>query len=382
MIFLVVLIGFGAGFIGGFFAVNMNSDFFSWIKSGLETNVIVRQPAAAPAASEESATLSAVKKISPATVSIVITKDISQFYNQTGTIPLEISEYQGPQKAEVGGGSGFIISADGFIVTNKHVIADASAEYSVILSDGRRFDAKIIASDPLMDLAFLKINAQDLPVVWLGDSDKLSIGQTVIAIGYSLSEYQNSVTKGIISGTKRRINAQGETIDQAIQTDAAINPGNSGGPLINLRGEVIGINTAINLEGQLIGFAIPINSAKKAIESIKTTGRIIRPWLGVRYLPLNAVISKANNLPVDFGALIVKGAAPTDFAVVPGSPADKAGLKENDIILLAGGVKLDDNNSLANVLGKYNVGDFVDLKVLRAGKEIIVKVKLEEFNNK
>ncbi|MFA5133199.1 MAG: trypsin-like peptidase domain-containing protein [Patescibacteria group bacterium] len=378
LILFIFLIGLASGFIGGILAINVNSDFFSWIKNGITQSNSSQKMSVAD---EESATTAAVAKNFPATVNIVITKDLNQLYNQTGpflTIP-KSTDPQNPKKIDIGGGSGFIVSSDGLIATNKHVVADKTAEYSVILSDNRRFDAKIIASDPVLDLAFIKIETNNLPTVSLGNSDNITIGQSVIAIGYSLSEYQNTVTKGVVSGIKRQVDTQGEIIDQAIQTDAAINPGNSGGPLLNLKGEVIGINTAINEEGQLIGFALPINSAKKDIESMISSGRIVKAWLGVRYVPLNPDISRADNLPVSYGALVVKGQSPTELAIIPGSPADKAGLKEGDIITSVGQQKIDQNNSLASLLSKYNVGDNIELKILRSGKEIIIKPKLEEF---
>ena len=394
-IVLVIFASFIFGMIGGLLAPNLNEDFFGWIKGSVQETItqekIVQEKVIKSMIEEENATIKAVNKTLASTVNIIITKDISQYYNQTGPyiIPFELfygtqpetdSGKGQPQKTEVGGGSGFIISSDGLILTNKHVVSDQTAEYSIILSNGKKYDAKLVAADPFMDLAVLKIEASDLPVVELGDSDKIALGQTVIAIGYSLSEYQNSVTKGIVSGTKRRISAEGETIDEAIQTDAAINPGNSGGPLINLKGEVIGINAAINLHGQLIGFAIPINSAKTVIESVKKYGRIVRPWMGVRYILLDKNISEANNLPVDYGALLVNGTAATDFAVIPSSPADKAGLKERDIILEVNNKKIDADNTLSKLIGQYSVDTAINLKVLRQGKEIIIKVILEEYD--
>jgi len=388
IVLLVVFAGFVFGIIGGMVAVNFNNDFLGWMKTSLEQGV-VKQKVITSYVEEEDLTIKAVNKVQAATVNIVISKDVSQLYNQTGPftlfyggVPYQASEPSGPQIQEVGGGSGFIISSDGLIVTNKHVIADTTAQYTAVLADGRKFPAKIVASDPFIDVAFLKITAQNLPVVTLGDSDKLSVGQTVIAIGYSLGEYQNTVTKGIVSGINRRIAAEGETIDETIQTDAAINPGNSGGPLVNLKGEVIGMNTAINQQGQSVGFAIPINGIKQTIASVKQYGKIVRPWLGVRYVLLNDQIQKAGNLPVNYGAILVKGQSPTEMAVIPGSPADKAGLKENDIILQVNGEKIDENNSLSKLMSKYQVGNVVGLKVLRQGKEININVTLEEYTQK
>ena len=186
-----------------------------------------------------------------------------------------------------------------------------------------------------------------------------------------------------MSGIGRTIVAGGasgsERLEGVIQTDAAINPGNSGGPLVNLAGQVVGINTAIDRQGQLIGFAIPINTAKKVIESVEKHGRIVRPYLGVRYIMLNKQIAEDNNLDVDYGALIVRGEKRTELAVIPGSPADKAGLVENDIILEVNGVKVDENNSLAKLIQQYNVGDVITLKIWHKGEEKEVQVKLGEY---
>lgn len=346
---------------------------------------------------EEQATIDAVKQVSPAVVSIVITKDLSKIY-QPNEFDSPFFEFGFPfgfrfspspppsGKQEIGGGTGFIVDAKrGYIVTNKHVVRDTEAEYSVLTNDGERYDAKVLARDPFNDVAILQIKAKNLTAVRLGDSDKLEMGQTVIAIGNALGEYRNTVTKGVVSGIGRTIvagsSAGSERLEGVIQTDAAINPGNSGGPLVNLSGEVIGINTAIDREGQLIGFAIPINTVKKVIESVEKFGRIVRPYMGVRYIMINKQIAEDNNLDVDYGALIVKGAKPTDLAVIPGSPADKAGLVENDIILEVNGVKVDENNSLAKLIQQYNVGDEITLKVLHKGREKEVKLKLEEFKD-
>ncbi len=345
---------------------------------------------------EQSATIAAVKKVSPAVVSIIISKDLSKYYNHTGPniFPFDdffefgFPEFYSPQqkkgKQEIGVGTGFIVDGEkGLIITNKHVVADEDAEYSVITNDGQRYDnVEVLARDAINDLAIIKIKAKGLPQVELGDSDSLEIGQTVIAIGFALGEYKNTVTKGVISGRGRTIVAgdfrSSESLENVIQTDAAINPGNSGGPLLNLKGQVIGVNTAISREGQLIGFAIPANEAKFVYESIRDTGRIVRAFLGVRYIILNKAIAQANNLKVDYGALIVRGSTLEDLAVVPGSPADKAGLQENDIILEVNGKKINKNYSLRRAIGRLKPGEEVELKIFHKGKEKVVKVKLEE----
>lgn len=340
---------------------------------------------------EESATIESVKKVTPSVVSIIITKDLSKYYDLKGYspfddffgFPFESAPQNGSGKQEIGGGTGFIISSDGMILTNKHVVSDNEAEYTVITNDGKKYEAKVLATDFMNDIAVVKIDAKDLPVVEFGDSDSLELGQTVIAIGNSLGEYRNTVTKGVISGKGRRVEAGGEgmseVLEEALQTDAAINPGNSGGPLINLSGQVIGINTAINQQGQLIGFAIPINQAKKSVESVKKFGKIMRPFLGVRYVLLNKDISQSNNLSVDYGALIVRGEQQTDLAIVPGGPADKAGLVENDIILEVNGQKINEEHPLTKEISKYQPNEEIELKVLHKGEEKKVKVKLGEY---
>ena len=242
----------------------------------------------------------------------------------------------------------------------------------------------MLARDPVLDLAVVKIDMKNLTPLSLGDSDSVKIGETVIAIGNALGEFRNTVTKGVVSGIGRTVTASGtadgsEVIEGAIQTDAAINPGNSGGPLLNLQGEVIGVNTAMSQAGQLIGFALPINEAKRVIDSVERYGKIIRPYVGVRYVMINEEIAKANQLPVQEGALITRGEQRTDLAIMPGSPADKAGLAENDIILELDGQKVDKDNSLARLIARHSPGDTVTLKILHKGEEKEVKVKLEQF---
>jgi len=291
-------------------------------------------------------------------------------------------------KQKVGGGTGFVVLRDkGLILTNKHVVSDKDADYTVVTNNGNEFKAKVLARDPFNDIAILKIENKDfdLPALDLGDSDKLKIGQTVIAIGNALGEYRNTVTKGVVSGIGRKVIAggvlgQSETLEGVIQTDAAINSGNSGGPLIDLNARVVGINTAISRQGQLIGFSIPINQAKNVIESVEKHGRIVRPFLGVRYTLINEKIAETNNLEVDYGALIIKGSAQEELAVIPGSPADKAGLVENDIILKVNGNKVGQENSLSKLIQKHQPGDVIDLLVYHKGEEKELQATLEEYN--
>lgn len=339
-----------------------------------------------------------VEKNASGVVSIIITKDIpkarSFFNNPFSPFFFDPFGSQGgsgiqgngsgeTERQKIGSGSGFFVSADGLVVTNKHVVSDEQAEYTIIAIGGQEYPAKVLARDPSNDIAVLKVEGSDFPALTLGDSDRIKVGQTVIAIGNPLGEFAGSVTRGIISGLKRNVSAgsgfgASERLTDIIQTDAAINPGNSGGPLFDLDGAVIGVNVAMAQGAENIGFALPINQVKRIAEQIRATGKISIPYIGVRYVLLDDTIQKANNLPYDYGALILRGQNMTDFAVIPGSPADKAGLMENDIILEINGEKIDAEHPLGNVIGKHSVGDEVTLKIWHKGEEKEVKVKLEE----
>ncbi|MBI5466721.1 MAG: trypsin-like peptidase domain-containing protein [Candidatus Kerfeldbacteria bacterium] len=333
---------------------------------------------------EDSATVDVVERASPAVVSIIISKDYSKVYGQESPFDnfFGFPTTQRPQgQQEIGGGSGFIVRSDGLIVTNKHVVSDDQASYTVVMNDGKRYDAKVLATDPTNDVAVVKIEAKDLPTLPFGDSNGVIIGQSVIAIGNALGEYRNTVTKGIISGKSRTITAgdasgKTETLEDVFQTDAAINPGNSGGPLLDLDGNVIAINTAVNQSGQLIGFAIPGNVVKRDIASVEASGKISRPFLGVRYVLITQALADQNKLPANHGALIQ--ADGDSVAVVPGSPADKAGLVENDIILSLNGSDITVDHTLTGALNQLNVGDTVKLKVYHKGETKEISVTLEE----
>jgi len=372
LIVLAVLLIFLAGAAGGVGGVLL----FSADNGALAKKLGVNGDLAIPTTKteklvveESNGIIDAVNKVSPSVVSIT---------TQT-TVQGILGAYQTESA-----GSGFIITSDGLILTNKHVVADATAQYTVVTLDGKTYSATVQSQDPTMDLAVLKIDARNLPVVDLGDSDQLQVGQWVVAVGNALGQFQNTVTSGVISAKDRQIQASdsagssSETLSNLLQTDAAINPGNSGGPLVNLAGQVVGINTAVASDAQGIGFAIPINQAKSAIDSIKKTGKIVRPYLGVRYIEITPDIAKSSSLSVDHGALIEPGSGLTDFAVVPGSPADKAGLQANDIVLQVNGTDIDVNHSLIQLLQNFQVGDQITLKVLSKGSQKDVKVTLEQ----
>jgi len=337
-----------------------------------------------------------VKKVSPAVVSIAITKNVpiieQYFINPFGNDPffqqffgdqLKIPQYRqkGTKKQEVGGGSGFIISTSGLILTNKHVVSDVEAEYTVLTNDGKKYSAQVLARDPIQDLAVLRIDANRLTTIPLADSDKVDVGQIAIAIGNSLGEFKNTVNVGVVSGIGRTIVASGggatETLQNVIQTDASINPGNSGGPLLNLKGEVVGINTAIAQGAQNIGFAIPINQAKRDINDVISKGKIVTPYFGVRYATITSALKEEKKLPFDYGALVVKGDQ-GEQSVISGSPADKAGIKEGDIILEFNSKQVNKNQQLSSLIILNSVGDVIPLKVWRDGKIINLNITLAE----
>ncbi len=347
----------------------------------------------------EAAVIAAVQKASPAVVSITISENVpivencpDNSFDLNGLDP-EFQQLFGDilptstpcdsgktEFQEVGGGSGFIISSDGLILTNKHVVSDTNASYSVLTNDGKTYTAKVLARDSNQDLAILKIKATGLPTVTLGDSNGLQLGQTAIAIGNALGQFSNTVSVGVVSGLSRTVTAAApdsdvpETITGVIQTDAAINPGNSGGPLLDLRGEVIGIDTAIASDAEDIGFAIPIDQAKSAINSVESTGQIQVPYLGVRYVPVDADLATSQKLPIAYGALIHGDA--DGPAVEPGSPAAKAGIQAGDIIESVSGEKIDADHDLGNIIDQYNVSSTVALVINRKGKEMTIPVVL------
>lgn len=282
-------------------------------------------------------------------------------------------------------GTGFIISSDGYIATNKHVVANAT-KIGVILDDGSTYeDVELIGTDPINDFAIIKIkDVKDLTPIKIGDSKTTNIGQQVVAIGNALGTYQNSVTSGIISGKGRSLTASDssrttyETLSDMIQTDAAINGGNSGGPLVNAAGEVIGINTAYASQGNNVGFAIPINSVKGIMAGVLKDGKFERAVLGVRYQTITPLIAKEKKLDVTAGAY-VKGSNNAS-AVIKGSAGDKAGIKDGDTVTAVNGTKIGTAGSLGSLIGEYAVGDTVKLEVYRDKKYIELQVKLEAYD--
>ncbi len=367
LILLVIFASASAGFAGGV------------VGSGAKTQKAANTEVSQKIISSESDLISNIaKNVGPSVVAISVASNGGQ-----GAF--------GFDGGGVAAGTGFIISADGLIATNRHVIssANSSSSVTVTLSDGTELDdIKVVGSTnegDSLDLAFLKIGdkkGKDLQPVKLGDSSKMKVGEKVVAIGNALGQFQNTVTTGIISGYGRDVRVSDssgyntEQLTNLFQTDAAINQGNSGGPLVNSSGEVIGINTAAADTAENIGFAIPINDAKGLIDGVLKTGKLERPYLGVRYVMLTDDIAYTYNLDAKRGAYIMRGNA-GEPAVVSGSPADKAGLKEKDIITKIDGEALDENNSLVSLISRHQVGETVELTILRDGKEKIIKVKLE-----
>jgi S1-C subfamily serine protease len=379
LIMLVLLVSFVTSLVTGVVTVSLINQapapFTQTINKVIEKMVPVeiQQPAAPapaliPVPSKEDAVVKAVKNVSPSVVSVVATKDIpviEEYYISPfpGLMPdLQIPQYRqkGTEKKEVSSGTGFFISKDGLLLTNKHVVEDIKADYSIIMNDSRKLEAKVLARDPFQDIAILKVSGDNFNSIPLGDSDALEVGQTVIAIGNALGEFRNTVSVGIISGLHRSVIARGslsgpELLQELIQTDAAINPGNSGGPLVDLSGRVIGINVAMAQQAENIGFALAINIAKRDVNDAIEFGEIKYPYLGIRYKI------------VDNGVMLAKGPN-GEPAVDPKGPASQAGLKEGDIIL----------ENISVLLSKHRIGDKVILKVLREGKEMTVEVVLAE----
>lgn len=335
-----------------------------------------------------------VERASPSVASILVAVDEKVFERSTDVVApfgenspfrIEIPRLQerGTKRRVVGSGTGFFISNDGLMLTNRHVVERADAIYTVVTVDGEEHAATVLDRDPVNDLAVLKVEGRSFPSLSFGDSNTIRIGQQVIAIGFALGQFSNTVSVGVISGLGRDIRAGGgvsgqvEALEDLIQTDAAINPGNSGGPLINVRGQVVGVNVAVAQGSQGIGFAIPVNAVKSVVTTVKQYGRIVRPQLGIRYTLVTPDIAVERGLIVDYGALLVGGDG--ESAVLPGSPAEAAGLREGDIILEFDRVRIDQDHPLGALITGKAVGDTVTLKIFRDGTELTIAATLSEW---
>lgn len=326
-------------------------------KTSLQTQIIVQ---------EENAVINVVEKTSASVVAIGISRKVINPFD-----PFSI-----PTREDATIGTGFVVSDRGIIVTNKHVVSNPGT-YIVVTKDGQKFEAKKIYRDPIFDLAIVQIEGSKLKSLDLGDSSKLKVGQTVIAIGNALGKFTNTVTTGVVSGLGRKVVAGSafegslESLDNLIQTDAAINPGNSGGPLLNSGGQVIGVNVAVTEGAQNIGFAIPINSVKETVDQFVTKGFISRPFLGIQYRFISKDIAILNEVPE--GAYVQ--------GLVDGGPAQKAGVKEGDIIIKINGTSINEEGKVAEIISKSNIGASLDLTIWRDGKELTVKATVGESPN-
>jgi serine protease Do len=315
---------------------------------------------------EDNSLISLVDNVSPSVVSIITSSGSNSRYAAAGT--------------------GMIVSKDGYIMTNKHVVSNANSA-TIITSSGKAYqDVPVLGEDPLNDIAFLKIpDVKDLSAIQLGDSKTVRVGQSVVAIGNALGEFKNSVTTGIISGVGRPIvasedgtQATASSLNDLLQTDAAINHGNSGGPLLNMKGQVIGVNTAIAENAQGIGFAIPIGATKGMINHLIATGKVERPIVGVSFVSINPEIKARYKLDVDKGDLIMSDSG---RSIIPGSPAEKAGLRKGDIIVKVGSYEVGAGRSVSTLVGEFSPGDKIELTIIRDGKTIVKTLTLASYND-
>lgn len=314
---------------------------------------------------EENAVISVVEKTSPSVVAIGISRRVLNPFD-----PFAV-----PKKEDSTIGTGFVVSSKGIIVTNKHVVSETGTRFTVVTKDGQKYETRRIYRDPVLDLALVQIEATSLKGLDLGDSSKLKVGQTAIAIGNALGKFTNTITTGVVSGLGRRVIAgdpfsgAAESLDNLIQTDAAINPGNSGGPLLNLLGEVVGVNVATTEGAQNIGFAIPINSVKPIIDEFLQKGAVSRPFLGIRYRFISKDVAILNEIPQ--GVYVQE--------VVEGGPAEKAGIKEGDIITKINGETVNQESKVSDIVSKGNIGQKVDLEIWRDGKTMKLTGVLEQL---
>lgn len=370
-----LLASLATGFLGGYLGASGYNN-----ANSLNSPSVARQRQVV--ASESQLIAAIAKDVGPSVVSVNVltqTDASSDFFGFTV-----------PGRQAEAAGTGIIISAEGVIVTNRHVVPEGATDVSVTLSDGTKLDKVSVlgrtSEGDSLDVAFLKVNDREghaLTPAVIGDSSKVQVGEVVVAIGNALGQFNNSVTSGIISGYGRSVVASddgstqnAENLDDLFQTDAAINQGNSGGPLVNTDGQVIGINTAVSGEGQNIGFAIPINDVNGLIKQVLSTGKFERPYLGVRYVRLTADVAKEYDLDIDRGAYVLPSVDASQSSVIADGPADRAGVREGDVITAIDGTKIDESHSLTALVGRHQVGDSIELAVLRSGKTITLKAKL------
>jgi S1-C subfamily serine protease len=364
LLIFVVILCFGSGALGSVFYNQLNTSNAKSTTMTQDGNKLITK--------DEEDISSVAAKVSPSVVSILSK-------SQTTSSRYYINEQESA-------GTGIIISKDGYILTNNHVV-DGASTVSVIDSSGTTYDnVKVLGRDPLNDVAFLKIsNVSDLTPAELGDSKSVRIGQKVIAIGNALGQYQNSVTSGIISGTGRSVVASSdgssegaESLADLIQTDAAINAGNSGGPLVNMAGQVIGMNTAMASDANSVGFVIPISATKGVISGVLETGKVSRAYLGVLYVTITPDVAKSYGLTVNKGAYIYSEGG---NAISPNGPAAAAGLHEKDIITKVNDVEVGSMGSVSTLVGEYKPGDTIELTILRDGKTQTIKVTVAAYKS-
>ncbi len=361
----IILLGIGAGAVlDRTYGIKILDRFLPKTESKVSERIVL----------EENDVIDVVKKVGPSVVTVSATQPARQIiqFSPFGGIS-QRNEDSSPQDI----GTGFVVSEDGLIITNKHVVADAGLKYQVNSADGKTYEVKEVIRDPNNDIAVLKIDASNLRPVELGDSSNLQVGQFVIAIGTALGEFRNTVTTGVVSGLGRGIDAgssyQGyvERLDNVIQTDAAINPGNSGGPLLNSAGQVVGINVAVAQGADNIAFAIPINTVKDALDTYKSTGKFpAKAYLGVEYQTISKQAALLNNVPQ--GVYIVN--------VIEGSPAQKEDVRVGDIIYKVDNSPLGtDTDSLSRIISSKKPGDGMVLTIWRDGETKDINVTLSEF---
>lgn len=370
---VVLTLGFFGGWLGG---ASNNASTSSDGQSIVQQKTILKNDS------------NVISSIASSVGKSVVSVNVTSQTTSTLTNPYAyLFGYGSGSRTQESAGTGIVLTADGLIITNRHVVPAGTTSVSITLSDGTVLDdVKVVGrtgENDSLDIAFLQVGnkkGEALIPATLGDSSTMNVGDTVVAIGNTLGQFQNTVTSGIISGYGRSIQASDgsssvESLDDLFQTDAAINEGNSGGPLVNLAGEVIGINTAIASDSQNVGFAIPINNVIGLIKSVKDTGKLTRPYMGVRYAMLTDDMAKEYDLKVSRGAFIPESTG-RDSSVIAGGPAEKAGVKEGDVITKIDGVSIGERSSIASILGKYQPGDTIGLTIVRGGDTITLKLKL------